>query len=106
MCDKQDRAYLEDSLEKNDEEVFKIIRNEKERQRSGLELIASENFASAAVLQALGSCLNNKYSEGYPGVRYVICLKSVFTRVVESMHFTTDSRHFSIPTRITETLNI
>lgn len=70
MCDKDSRAWLEDPLEKNDEDVFNIIRKEKERQRSGLELIASENFASAAVLQALGSCLNNKYSEGYPGVRY------------------------------------
>ena len=47
-----------------------MIRKEKERQRSGLELIASENFASKAVLDALGSCLNDKYSEGYPGLRY------------------------------------
>jgi len=47
-----------------------LIRKEKERQRSGLELIASENFASKAVLDALGSCLNDKYSEGYPGLRY------------------------------------
>ncbi|XP_066432682.1 uncharacterized protein [Eleutherodactylus coqui] len=43
---------------------------EKQRQRYGLELIASEDFASCAVLQALGSCMNNKYSEGYPGQRY------------------------------------
>lgn len=69
MSGKDSRSWLEDPLEKNDEDVFSIIRKEKERQRSGLELIASENFASAAVLQALGSCLNNKYSEGYPGVR-------------------------------------
>ena len=46
------------------------MRNEKSRQRHGLELIASENFASKAVLEALGSCLNDKYSEGYPGIRY------------------------------------
>lgn len=70
MCDKNDRRWLEEPLKESDEEIYDIIRNEKERQRSGLELIASENFASAAVLQALGSCLNNKYSEGYPGVRY------------------------------------
>ncbi|XP_044159747.1 LOW QUALITY PROTEIN: serine hydroxymethyltransferase, cytosolic-like [Bufo gargarizans] len=57
-------------LETNDPEVYEIIRKEKHRQRYGLELIASENFASCAVLQALGSCLNNKYSEGYPGQRY------------------------------------
>ncbi|KAG8433331.1 hypothetical protein GDO86_017568 [Hymenochirus boettgeri] len=57
-------------LDKNDPEVYEIIRKEKNRQQYGLELIASENFASCAVLQALGSCLNNKYSEGYPGQRY------------------------------------
>ncbi|XP_076812028.1 serine hydroxymethyltransferase, cytosolic-like [Clavelina lepadiformis] len=62
--------WMEESLEENDPDIYRIIRNEKERQRDGLELIASENFASAAVLQALGSCLNNKYSEGYVGVRY------------------------------------
>jgi len=49
--------------------VHGIIKKEKQRQRLGLELIASENFASRAVLEALGSCLNNKYSEGYPGQR-------------------------------------
>lgn len=50
--------------------MHSIIKKEKQRQRLGLELIASENFASRAVLEALGSCLNNKYSEGYPGQRY------------------------------------
>uniref|UniRef100_A0AAY4BUQ1 Serine hydroxymethyltransferase n=1 Tax=Denticeps clupeoides TaxID=299321 RepID=A0AAY4BUQ1_9TELE len=54
----------------NDTEVFEIIKKEKNRQIYGLELIASENFASRAVLEALGSCMNNKYSEGYPGQRY------------------------------------
>lgn len=49
--------------------VFDIIKNEKRRQTYGLELIASENFTSRAVLEALGSCMNNKYSEGYPGQR-------------------------------------
>ncbi|XP_061567395.1 serine hydroxymethyltransferase, cytosolic [Cololabis saira] len=53
-----------------DSEVFSIIKKEKQRQTYGLELIASENFASRAVLEALGSCMNNKYSEGYPGQRY------------------------------------
>jgi len=53
-----------------DAEVFAIIKKEKHRQRYGLELIASENFASRAVLEAIGSCMNNKYSEGYPGQRY------------------------------------
>ena len=41
-----------------------------DRQRRGLEMIASENFTTAAVLEALGSCLHNKYSEGLPGARY------------------------------------
>ncbi|KFM72735.1 Serine hydroxymethyltransferase, mitochondrial, partial [Stegodyphus mimosarum] len=54
----------------DDPEVWKLLQEEKHRQTSGLELIASENFASRACLEALGSCLNNKYSEGYPGLRY------------------------------------
>jgi len=62
--------YLRESLKINDPEIYKIIQAEKQRQRHGLELIASENFASAAVLEALGSCLNDKYSEGYIGARY------------------------------------
>lgn len=59
-----------ESLEADDPEMFKIIQDEKRRQCSGLELIASENFCSRAALEAMGSCLNNKYSEGYPGQRY------------------------------------
>lgn len=58
------------ALAESDPEVYDIIRKEQARQRHGLELIASENFASRAVLEALGSCMNNKYSEGYPGARY------------------------------------
>jgi len=50
--------------------VFNLIQKELERQRKGLELIASENFASQAVMEAAGSCLTNKYAEGYPGKRY------------------------------------
>ncbi|KAL1511695.1 hypothetical protein AB1Y20_004984 [Prymnesium parvum] len=53
-----------------DAEVWRLITAERTRQRDGLELIASENFASAAVREALGSCLTNKYSEGLPGARY------------------------------------
>ncbi len=55
---------------KNDVEIFDIIRREGERQRKGIELIASENFVSPQVMQAMGSCLTNKYAEGYPGHRY------------------------------------
>lgn len=52
-----------------DPEMAELIREEKQRQKRGLELIASENFTSRAVLDTLGSCLSNKYSEGYPGLR-------------------------------------
>jgi glycine hydroxymethyltransferase len=58
------------SLAETDPEVAAAIRNEIRRQNSGLELIASENFVSAAVLEAAGSVLTNKYAEGYPGRRY------------------------------------
>ena len=54
----------------NDKEIYNLIQKEKERINSGLELIPSENFASPAVLEALGSVFNNKYSEGYPKKRY------------------------------------
>lgn len=57
-------------LEQQDPEVAAIIRREEERHRLGLELIASENYASAAVLEALGSVLGTKYAEGYPRKRY------------------------------------
>ena len=53
-----------------DPELCQLIEQEKARQRSSLVLIASENFTSRAVLDALGSVLSNKYSEGYPGARY------------------------------------
>ena len=53
-----------------DEELFSLIEREFERQRDGLELIASENFTSPAVMEAVGSVLTNKYAEGYPGKRY------------------------------------
>jgi glycine hydroxymethyltransferase len=55
---------------KRDEAVFEIIRKEYERQSEGIELIASENFVSPQVLEAMGSVLTNKYAEGYPGNRY------------------------------------
>ena len=58
------------SLAARDPEVAAAIRHEIDRQNDGLELIASENFASAAVLEAMGSPLTNKYAEGYPGRRY------------------------------------
>jgi len=58
------------SLERVDPELAAAIRNEQERQRRKIELIASENYAPRAVLEAAGSVLTNKYAEGYPGKRY------------------------------------
>lgn len=58
------------TLGEADPETAAILKNEQQRQREGLELIPSENFTSGAVLEALGSEFNNKYSEGYPGARY------------------------------------
>ncbi|MEE8594887.1 MAG: serine hydroxymethyltransferase [Gemmatimonadota bacterium] len=57
-------------LAETDPEVYEAICGESDRQRRGLELIASENFVSPAVLEAMGSVLTNKYAEGYPGKRY------------------------------------
>src|SRR5215813_545563 len=58
------------TLEATDPEIAQSIKNELHRQNTGLELIASENFVSAAVLEAAGSVMTNKYAEGYPGKRY------------------------------------
>ncbi len=55
---------------KEDKQIFDLIQEEKKRQTNGLELIASENYVSDEVLNALGSVLTNKYAEGYPGKRY------------------------------------
>ncbi len=59
-----------EQVRKADPELFGFIKSELARQREGLEMIPSENFPSLAVLEACGSVLNNKYSEGYPGKRY------------------------------------
>jgi Glycine/serine hydroxymethyltransferase len=63
-------AGLNTPLTEADPELCQLIEQEKKRQQSSLVLIASENFTSKAVLDALGSVLSNKYSEGYPGARY------------------------------------
>ena len=65
-----DFADMCDPLEANDPELYEILKKEKRRQVCGLELIASENFTSKAVMEALGSCMTNKYSEGQVGQRY------------------------------------
>ncbi len=63
-------STLNKSLHDTDPELFSLIEQEKKRQQSSLVLIASENFTSRAVLDALGTVMSNKYSEGYPGGRY------------------------------------
>ena len=57
-------------LKKSDPKLYKTIMDETRRQETGLEMIASENYVSEAVLEAQGSVLTNKYAEGYPGKRY------------------------------------
>ncbi|MDE3123057.1 MAG: serine hydroxymethyltransferase, partial [Paracoccaceae bacterium] len=66
----RDAGFFTETLETRDPELFGAIRAELGRQRDEIELIASENIVSAAVMEAQGSVLTNKYAEGYPGKRY------------------------------------
>ena len=66
----QHKGFFSNTLEKADNELFSTIKNEIERQSDQIELIASENIVSNAVLEAQGSIMTNKYAEGYPGKRY------------------------------------
>ncbi len=75
--------WMERPLAAVDPEIAKAIHNEERRQHEGLELIASENFVSEAVLQAAGSVFTNKYAEGYPGKRYYGGCE--FTDIVENL---------------------
>jgi glycine/serine hydroxymethyltransferase len=68
------------SIEANDPEVFAAIAGEERRQKHNLELIASENYASAAVREAMGSVMTNKYAEGYPGKRSTAVANSSIKR--------------------------
>ena len=90
-------ASLNQRLPDVDPDLSRLIEQEKARQRSSLVLIASENFTSRAVLDALGSVLSNKYSEGYPAARYyggnenidqveLLCQK----RALETFHLNED----------------
>ncbi|XP_015588702.1 serine hydroxymethyltransferase, cytosolic [Cephus cinctus] len=63
-------SIIHQNIWDTDPELFELMKKEKHRQESGLEMIASENFTSLSVLQCLSSCLHNKYSEGLPGQRY------------------------------------
>ena len=58
------------NIQAQDQAVFEAMENEKKRQQANIELIASENFVSQAVMEAQGSVLTNKYAEGYPAKRY------------------------------------
>ena len=66
----QAENHRKPNIMKKDTQIFDLIRQEYERQLHGIELIASENFVSGEVLEAMGSVLTNKYAEGYPGKRY------------------------------------
>lgn len=66
----QHEGFFSNTLEQADQELFNTIKNETERQSNQIELIASENIVSQAVLEAQGSIMTNKYAEGYPGKRY------------------------------------
>src|SRR5437016_2915603 len=66
----ESRFAVNDVLQQADPEIWQAIDGERRRQQTGLEMIASENFASPAVMAAQGSVLTNKYAEGYPGKRY------------------------------------
>ncbi|HDZ85924.1 MAG TPA: serine hydroxymethyltransferase, partial [Candidatus Moranbacteria bacterium] len=71
------------NLKKQDRKIYNAIQGELKRQQEGMELIASENYVSEAVLEALGSIFTNKYSEGYPGRRYYGGQE--YTDVIESL---------------------
>ena len=71
------------AIKKEDAKVMAAIAGEMKRQEMGLEMIASENYASSAVIEALGTVFTNKYSEGYPGRRYYGGQE--FTDVVETL---------------------
>ena len=68
------KDFFEKSLSQSDPDLFKAINDELVRQQNHIELIASENIVSQAVLEAQGSVLTNKYAEGYPGKRYYLSL--------------------------------
>ena len=90
MSSKTPVEKMNETLDEADPELFDLIWKEKERQMKGLEMIASENFTSKAVLQALSSCLHNKYSEGLPGAR-----QDFFAIASSSYHFFVFLLHMS-----------
>ncbi|MBI2545493.1 MAG: serine hydroxymethyltransferase [Candidatus Aenigmarchaeota archaeon] len=84
-----------ENLKQTDPELYDSIQKELERQRTGLEMIPSENFTSPAVMEAMGSILTNKYSEGYPGKRYYG--GNQFIDVVERLAQERAKKLFNVP---------
>ncbi len=82
------------SLENSDQKIFAAIQDEQRRQQDGLEMIPSENFVSLAVLEALGTVLTNKYSEGYPGKRYYG--GNTYIDVIESLAISRARKLFAV----------
>jgi len=88
-------AVSSPQLAATDPEIFAAVEEEEKRQRDNIELIASENFASKAVQQAQGSCLTNKYAEGYPGKRWYGGCENVDT--AESLAIERAKKLFAVP---------
>jgi glycine hydroxymethyltransferase len=83
-----------DDIENADSEISTAIKSEVKRQKEGLELIPSENYVSKAVLQAMGSILTNKYSEGYPGKRYYAGNRNV--DIIENLAISRAKKAFNV----------
>ena len=92
------------NLELVDSEIYNIIKKEKTRQQEGIELIASENFTSQAVMEAQGSILTNKYAEGYPGKRWYGGCEYVDD--IEKLAIDRAKQLFSKPDAIVEHVNV
>src|SRR3989344_3516718 len=82
-------------LREQDSEVYNIIEKEKRRQKDGLEMIPSENYSSPEVMEAMGSILTNKYSEGYAGKRYYG--GNEFIDQIESLAIKRAKKIFGVP---------
>ena len=82
-------------LKQSDQEIYEAIKSEKHRQQDHLELIASENFVSMEVMEALGSVLTNKYAEGYPGRRYYGGCEHVDVVIVQKNYSVQNMQTFS-----------
>src|SRR5260370_13351843 len=104
----QARTDLTSRIDLVDPEIAAAIRDEYERQQYTLELIPSENIASPAVLQALGSLLNNKYAERYPGKRYyggTPIVHPIQTPAIDRAKALFGAEHANLPSHYVTTAN-